>query len=123
MSQQRWYLDGSPGVGGEERHGADCAGLHGKSQQEVKLLHINLALLEQNLKCVWVGVRSGEAVAVSHDPWNIDLISNNPPQLRKVREVFLSFVQKGLGLVVEMVAGGGEGEGGQCNVSKSEITT
>lgn len=56
MPRPRRYLDGSPGVGGEEGHGADGGGLHGKSQQEVKLLHINLALLEQNLKCVCVGV-------------------------------------------------------------------
>lgn len=98
MSQQRWYLDGSPGVGGEERHGADCGGLHGKSQQEVKLLHINLALLEQNLKCVWVGARSGEAIAVSHDPWNIDLISNDPPQLLESQRSLSFFCAEGVGV-------------------------
>lgn len=98
MSRQRWYLDGSPGVGGEERHRADCGGLHGKTQQEVKLLHINLALLEQDLKCVWVGVRSGEAIAVSHDPRNIDLISNDPPQLlKKSEKSFFLLCRRGRG--------------------------
>lgn len=106
MSRQRWYLDGSPGVGREERHGADCDGLHGKSQQEVKLLRINLALLEQNLKCAWVGARSGEAVAVSHDPRDIDLISNDPhTTVEKSEKSFFLLCRRGWGWSLRWLLG------------------
>lgn len=46
----RLYLDGSPGMWREEGHRTNSASFHRETQQEVKLLIINHALLEQYLR-------------------------------------------------------------------------
>ncbi len=49
MLTTQLYLNGSPGVSREEGHRTNSASFHRELQQEVKLLGINQALLQQNL--------------------------------------------------------------------------